>query len=56
MMSGLLRRISNRWLYLAGALYASGLTSAEPGLCVLFCSKNIPSEANDIPNRRKKWL
>jgi len=30
------------------SLYASGLTLAEPGLCVLFCSKNIPSQANDM--------
>jgi peptide/nickel transport system substrate-binding protein len=30
------------------ALYAQVLTSLEPSICTLFCSENIPSEANDF--------
>lgn len=30
------------------ALYAQVATSLDPGLCVLFCSKNIPSEENEF--------
>jgi peptide/nickel transport system substrate-binding protein len=34
-------------------LYAQVLTAIEPGLCNLFCSKNIPSEANN--NAGQNW-
>ncbi|MER3452434.1 MAG: hypothetical protein C4344_01700 [Acidimicrobiia bacterium] len=30
------------------SLYAQVLTSLDPGLCNLFCSKNIPSQANNF--------
>jgi peptide/nickel transport system substrate-binding protein len=35
------------------ALYAQVATSLEPGLCTLFCSKNIPTAEND--NTGQNW-
>jgi peptide/nickel transport system substrate-binding protein len=35
------------------ALYAQVATTPDPGLCVIFCSTNIPSEAND--NSGQNW-
>jgi peptide/nickel transport system substrate-binding protein len=35
------------------ALYAQVLTNIEPGACTLFCSKNIPTEANG--NTGQNW-
>jgi len=35
------------------ALYAQVATTPDPGLCVIFCSANIPSEANE--NSGQNW-
>lgn len=35
------------------ALYAQVATTPDPGLCVIFCSTNIPSEANE--NSGQNW-
>ena len=35
------------------ALYAQVATTPDPGLCVIFCSTNIPSAAND--NSGQNW-
>jgi peptide/nickel transport system substrate-binding protein len=38
------------------ALYAATATSLNPGLCNLFCSKNIPTKANDHTGNNLQWV